>query len=40
LIKQQAVQVNDKVITDPNYAVRQGETYTVKVGKRRFLKLN
>ncbi|MBA7694593.1 MAG: tyrosine--tRNA ligase [Calditrichaeota bacterium] len=39
LIDQGAVQVDGEVIGDPNFLVQQGKTYTVKVGRRRFLKI-
>ncbi|UCH63458.1 MAG: tyrosine--tRNA ligase [Fidelibacterota bacterium] len=39
LISQGAVRLDDEVINDPNFAVRKGTTGTVKVGKRRFLKI-
>ena len=40
LIAQGAVQVNGEIIEDINYVVRQGTSYTVKAGKRRFLKIS
>jgi len=39
LISQGAVRLDDDVIRDPNFAVRKGTTGTVKVGKRRFLRI-
>ncbi len=39
LIDQGAVLVDGEVIGDPNFLVQQGKTYTVKVGKRRFLRI-
>ena len=39
LITQGAVRVNDEVISDPNFTVLGGQTYIVKAGKRRFLKI-
>ena len=39
LIKQGGVQVGGEVISDPNFLAQQGKPCTVKVGKRRFLKI-
>ncbi|MCH8838953.1 MAG: tyrosine--tRNA ligase [Candidatus Marinimicrobia bacterium] len=39
LISQGAVRVNDEVISDPNFTVQGGQTYIIKAGKRRFLKI-
>lgn len=39
LISQGAVRMDDKVIIDPNYTIKRGMTGTIKVGKRRFLKI-
>lgn len=39
LITQGAVRVNDEVISDPNFTVLGGQTYIIKAGKRRFLKI-
>ena len=39
LISQGAVRVNDEVISDPNFTVQGGQTYIIKAGKRRFLRI-
>jgi len=39
LIKQGAVTVNDNKITDPEIKFGSSETYLVKVGKKRFVKI-
>ncbi len=39
LITQGAVQVDEAVIRDPNFTVKSGQTYIVKAGKRRFLRI-
>ncbi len=39
LISQGAVRLDDEVIRDPNFTIQRGMTGTVKVGKRRFLKI-
>jgi len=40
LIAQGAVRIDGEVATDPNLMVSPKKSYTVKVGKRRFLKIN
>ena len=39
LITQGAVQVDEVVIRDPNFTVKSGQTYIIKAGKRRFLRI-
>jgi tyrosyl-tRNA synthetase len=41
LVKQKAVEINDKVITDVGYDVSlaRGMTYVVRIGKKRFFRL-
>lgn len=40
LIAQGAVRIDGEVATDPNLMVSPKKSYTVKIGKRRFLKIN
>ena len=40
LIKQSAVKVNDEAIDDVHFMLNSGIEYTIKVGKRRFIKIN
>ncbi len=39
LIAQGAVQVDEVVIREPNFTVKSGQTYIIKAGKRRFLRI-
>lgn len=39
LVAQGAVRVNGEVASDPNFIVKRSKRYTVKVGKRRFLRI-
>ena len=39
LVAQGAVRINGEVASDPNFIVERSKRYTVKVGKRRFLRI-
>ncbi len=39
LISQGAVRLDNEVINDPNYTIKKGVSCTIRVGKRRFLKI-
>ena len=39
MIKQNAVKINDKLITNINEKIEPRKKYIIKVGKRRFLRI-